>query len=134
MKHISQRQKGMTALGIFLMLAVLACFLLFGFTAFPLYNEYFAVKSSMQNVVNLPLEKRKSIKDIRKFFLRNVQVNGVERFDDYNVKDMVTEKKSKDGKQKYINVKYQADNKLFKNIFLTMKVDETLELPGSGSK
>jgi uncharacterized protein DUF4845 len=129
MKHISQRQSGITALGIVLILGVLACFVLFGLTAFPLYNEYISVKTSMESTINLPPAKRKTTKDIRKYFLRNVEINGVERFTDYNIKEMVFVKKSKDGKKKYLNVKYQATNNLFKNIFLMMEVDETMEIP-----
>jgi lipopolysaccharide export LptBFGC system permease protein LptF len=131
MKHISQRQGGMTALGIFLILAMLACFFTFGLTLFPLYNEYINVKSGMNSVLNAPPAKRKTTKDIRKIFLRNVELNNVERFTDQSVKELVTVKKSKDGKKKFLNVKYQATNKLFKNIHVMMDVDETIELTGS---
>ena len=134
MKHISQRQGGMTALGIFLILAMLACFVLFGLTLFPLYNEYLSVKSSMQGVINQPPAKRKTIKDIRKIFLKNAEINNVSRFTDDTVKELVTLKKSKDGTKKYLNVKYQSKNNLFKNIYLMMDVDETIELTGGGSK
>jgi uncharacterized protein DUF4845 len=134
MKHISQRQGGMTALGIFLILVMVGCFVLFGLTAFPLYNEYGIVQSSMQSTIDLPAKKRSSAKDIRKYFLRNVELNSVETFTDYNIKEMVTVKKSKDGKKKYLNVKYDKSNNLFKNIYLTMKIDETLEIPGGKSK
>lgn len=131
MKQIAHRQKGMTAIGIFLILAMLACFFAFGLAIFPLYNEYINVKSGMQSVLNQPPEKRKSIKQMRKIFLRNVELNNVERFTDTTVKELVTLKKSKDGKKKYLNVKYQSTNKLFKNIYVMMDVDETLEMTGS---
>jgi cytochrome c oxidase assembly protein Cox11 len=130
MKYISQRQKGMTVLGIFIILGMLACFFAFGLAMFPLYNEYVSVKSGMQAVLNQPPAKRKKTKDIRKIFLRNVELNNVTRFTDVTVKKLVTVKKSKDGKKKFLNVKYQATNKLFKNIFLMMDVDETVELTG----
>lgn len=130
MKHISQRQKGMTALGIFIILGMVACFFAFGLTVFPLYNEYASVKSGMESVLNQPPEKRKTSKQIRSIFLRNVELNNVERFTDITVKKLVTIKKSKDGKKKFLNVKYQATNKLFKNIFIMMDVDETEELTG----
>ena len=132
MKHLSKHQKGITAIGVMLMLGILACFVLFGLTAFPLYNEYFAVKKSMESVINRPAKERKTAKDVRKIFLRNVELNNVERFTDQTVKELVTIKKSKDGKKKYMNVKYQASNKLFKNMFLMMDVDETIELPPGG--
>lgn len=131
MKYVSKRQKGMTAIGIMVILAMLACFFAFGLALFPLYNEYISVKSGMQSVLNQPPADRKSIKQMRKIFQRNVELNNVERFTDKTVKELVTLKKSKDGKKKYLNVKYQATNKLFKNIHVMMDVDETLEMTGS---
>ncbi len=130
MKNILKRQRGMTAIGIMLILAMLGCFLLFGLRVFPLYNEYLTVKSAMESVINQPPAKRKTTKDIRKIFLRNAELNNVERFTDQSVKELVTVKKSKDGKKKYINVKYTASNKLFQNIHVMIDVDETLEIPG----
>jgi len=128
MKHISQRQGGMTALGIFIIIAMVACFFKFGLTLFPLYNEYTAVKSGMQSVLNRPLDKRKTVKQIRKIFLRSVELNNVERFTDQSVKELVTVTKSKSGKKKFLNVKYQATNKLFQNIHIMMDVEEVIEL------
>jgi uncharacterized membrane protein len=130
MKHISQRQDGMTALGIFLILGMIACFVVFGLRAFPLYNEYITVKSAMESVVNTAPDKRKTTKLVRTKFLRTVELNNVERFTDVTVKKLVNVQKSKDGKKKFLNVKYQASNKLFKNLFLMMDVDETVELTG----
>lgn len=118
-------------MGIFIIMAMLACFVLFALTAFPLYNEYFAVKKSMQSVINQDPKLRTTTKEIRKIFLRNVELNNVQRFTDKTVKELVNVQKSKDGKKRYLNVKYQSSNKLFKNIFLMMDVDETLELTGS---
>lgn len=134
MKHIAYRQRGMTLIGIFLMLGVLACFVLFGLTAFPLYNEYFTVKSAMQSVMNRPPDSRKTIKQMRKIFLRNAELNNVERFTDDTVKELVTLQKTKDGKKKYLNVKYQAKNNLFQNVYLMMEVDESLEITGRAAQ
>lgn len=134
MKHVSQRQKGMTVLGICIILGMLACFFIFGLALFPLYSEYTAVKSSMQSVVNQPPEKRKTIKDIRKLFLKSTDLNSAYFFTDANVKEYVNLKKSKDGKTKYLNVKYQNSKKLFKNVHVMMDVDETIELTGSTPK
>jgi len=130
MKHISQRQGGMTALGIFIIVAMIACFVTFGLRLFPIYNEYTLVKAAMESVLKQPPAKRKTAKDVRKIFLRNVEINGVEKFTDFNIKEFVNVKKSKNGKKKYLHVKYQSSNKLVKNIHLMMDVDETIELTG----
>jgi uncharacterized protein DUF4845 len=134
MKHIAQRQKGMTVLGIFMILGMLACFFAFGLALFPLYNEHVSVKSGLQAVLNQPPAKRKTVKQIRSIFLRNVELNNVTRFTDVTIKKLVTIKKSKDGKKKFLNVKFQSTNKLFKNIHVMMDVDETVELTGSTPK
>ena len=130
MKHISQRQRGMTALGILIILAMVACFFVFGLALFPLYNEYTGVKSSMTSVLNQPAERRKSIKAMRKLFIKAADLNSLYFFTDQNIKEYVTLKKSKDGKKKFLNVKYQNSKKLFKNVYVMMDVDETLEIPG----
>jgi len=123
MKHISQRQGGMTALGIFLILVMLAMFLAFGMKIFPLYNEYIGVKNTMQGVLNQPYERRKSVKSIRKLFANQAQINSLWTFDPPYVKEHVFVKKDK--KKRYLNVKYTHSNNLFKNIFLTIEVDES---------
>ncbi len=134
MKHISQRQDGMTGLGIFLILVVIACFVTFGLRIFPLYNEHLGVKSAMESIINQPPAKRKTIKDIRRLFLKAANVNSLYYFNDQNVKDHVNMKKSKDGKTKYLHVKFQNTNNLFKNIFLMVDTDETMELTSGKSK
>ena len=134
MTHSLKRQKGMTAIGIFLMLGILACFVTFGLRLFPIYNEYLGVKSSMQSVLNQPAAKRKTIKDIRKLFLKSTGLNSVYYFTDANVKDHVNLKKSKDGKKKYLHVQYENSNRLFQNVYLTVKTDETMEIPDGNSK
>ena len=134
MKHVSQRQKGMTVLGICIILGMLACFVIFGLALFPLYTEYTAAKSSMVSVLNQPPENRKTIKDIRKLFLKSTDLNSAYFFTNANVADIVNVQKSKDGKQKFLNVKYQNSKKLFKNVHVMMDVNETMEIPGSAEK
>lgn len=129
MKHISQRQKGMTALGILIILGMVATFFVFGLALFPLYNEYVSVRTSMKSVLNQPAERRKTTKQIRKLFSKAADLNSVYFFTDTVVKEAVNVKKSKDGKTKYLNVKYQNSKKLFKNIYVMIDVDETMEIP-----
>ena len=109
---------------------MLGCFLLFGLTAFPLYNEYITVQTGMKSVLSRTPSDRKTTIQVRSVFLKNMYMNNVERFNDSTVKEFVNIKKSKNGKKKYLNVKYQASNKLFDNIYIMMDVDETIELTG----
>lgn len=129
MKHISQRQGGMTALGIFLILAMIGCFFAFGIKAFPLFNEHMGIKSTMQSVLNQPYERRKTTKMLRELFVKNAKINGLYQFDNINIKKYLKVKKSKDG-NKYMNFTYENTNPLFMNFSLLIEVDETMEIPG----
>ena len=131
MKNPAKYQRGMSPLTIFLILAALACFLTFIFTIFPLYNESINVKNSMESVLSQPPAKRQTVKDVRRIFLRNAGINNLQRFDGNSVEEMVNIRKEKDTGKTYLHVKYRAENKLFKNIYLMLDFDETLELTGS---
>lgn len=131
MKNPAKYQRGMSPLTIFLILAALACFLTFIFTIFPLYNESLNVKNSMESVLSQPPAKRQTVKDVRRIFLRNAGINNLQRFDGNSVQEMVNIRQQKDTGKTYLHVKYRAENKLFKNIYLMLDFDETLELTGS---
>ena len=134
MKNPAKYQRGMSPLTIFLILAALACFLTFIFTIFPLYNESLNVKNSMESVLSQPPAKRQTVKDVRRIFLRNAGINNLQRFDSNAVEEMVNLRQQKDTGKTYLHVKYRAENKLFKNIYLMLDFDETLELTGSVSQ
>lgn len=131
MKHLYRRQRGMSPISIFLILVMLGCFLAFIFTIFPLYNESVTVKGAMEAVLSQPPANRQTVKDIRRIFLRNAEINNIERFNDNSVRELVNVRQEKDTGKRYLHVKYRAENRLFENIYLMMDFDETLELTGS---
>jgi len=128
MRYLSKNQSGMTFLGILMILAMLGCFFLFGLRAFPVYTEYFAMKQSMKAVANQPFSKRPNKSQTRILLLRNLELNSVYKFNEKNIKK-ITKIKKKNGKR-YLLVKYDASNRLFSNLYLSLKVDESIELPG----
>lgn len=131
MKINYNKQKGITLLSTVFVIAVIIAVFLFVVKIYPLYHEYFSVKAAMTSVSNQELIGKRSASDVRKYFLRNIEISGdFPRFTDNSVKKLVKVKRSKKGNKKFINVKYEAENKLFKNIYLHMKVDELVELPG----
>ena len=134
MKNPAKYQRGVSPFTIFLILAVLACFLTFIFTIFPLYSEAMNVKNSMESVLSQPPAKRQTVKDVRRIFLRNAEINNLQRFDNNSVRELVNIRQQKDTGKKYLHVKYRAENKFFKNIYLMLDFDETLELTGSVSQ
>lgn len=132
MNNLSNKQRGIGFLGWTTILGVFACFVLLGLRIFPLYNEKFTVISSMNSVANQPNAAKMSIKDIRKYFLRNMEIANTTRFTDRSVKKLamvVTDKKTK---KRYLHVVYEGRNVLVKDIKLLIEFDHMVELGGSG--
>lgn len=132
MKKLNNRQYGVTFIGVVFILGIIAFFALFALRLFPLYNEKFTVLSSMETVANRPDAVNLSIRDVRKYFLINVQLGNLPRFDDNTVKELVNVQKDKKTNKKYLHVAYQAQNVFFKEIKLALDFDHKIQLGGGG--
>jgi hypothetical protein len=128
MKNLLKHQEGMTFLGILVIFAMLGCFFLFGLRAFPLYTEYFAIKQAMKGVATQPYKSRNSITKIRNLLLKNLDINSVYSFNSKNIKKVTTLKKKKGKRILYFN--NLKSERLFGDLYLTLKTDESIELPG----
>ena len=128
MKNLLKHQEGMTFLGILVIFGMLGCFFLFGLRAFPLYTEHFAIKQAMKGVANQPYKSRNSLPRVRSLLLKNLDVNSVYTFNQKNIKKVATVKKKKGKKILYF--KHTKSEHLFGDLYLTLKTDESIELPG----
>ena len=133
MMKLINKQRGIGFVGWSLILAILACVVLVVLRLFPLYNEKFAVDSAMAAVANRPDALKISQKDARKYFTRNAQIQGVERFNSGNIKDYARIVKGKKGVPRKFNVKFEARNNFFDVIFLVLVYDKSVELTGKAS-
>jgi len=133
MKISRNKQYGIGFLGWSCILAVIAFFVLIILRIYPLYNEKFIVISSMHAVANRPEAAKMPTNDVRKFFLRNMEVSSnTVRFTDDSVKKLVKVTTDKKTKKRYINVAYEGRNIFLKDIFFLLVFDHTVELGGSG--
>ena len=128
MKNLLKHQEGITFLGILVIFAMLGCFFLFGLRAFPLYTEHFAIKQAMKGVAAQPYKSRNSISRIRNLLLKNLDINSVYSFNSKNIKKVTTLKKKKGKRILYFN--NLKSERLFGDLYLTLKTDESIELPG----
>ena len=128
MKNLLKHQEGITFLGILIILGMLGCFFLFGLRAFPLYTEHFAIKQAMKGVAAQPYKSRNSISRIRNLLLKNLDINSVYSFNSKNIKKVTTLKKKKGKRILYFN--NLKSERLFGDLYLTLKTDESIELPG----
>lgn len=131
MKKCLYRQTGITFWGLCFVLFFIGVLVLFTLRAFPLYNEKFQVVSAMNAVADRPDSTELSEGEVRKFFMRNIQVTNIERFTDRNISDHLDVlKPQKRGDPKIMHVQYEARNKLFADLELVMKFDKKLPLRG----
>lgn len=128
MKNLLKHQEGMTFLGILIILGMLGCFFLFGLRAFPLYTEHFAIKQAMKGVAAQPYKSRNSITKVRNLLLKNLDINSVYSFNNKNIKKVTSLKKKKGKRILYFN--NLKSERLFGDLYLTLKTDESIELPG----
>ena len=128
MKNLLKHQEGMSFLGILIIFAMLGCFFLFGLRAFPLYTEYFSIKQAMKGVASQPYKSRGNVRRVRSLLLKNLDINSVYSFNNKNIKK-VTALKKKKGKR-ILNFKHTKSERLFGDLYLTLKIDESIELPG----
>jgi hypothetical protein len=128
MKNLLKHQEGISFLGILVIFAMLGCFFLFGLRAFPLYTEHFAIKQAMKGVATQPYKSRNSIAKVRNLLLKNLDINSVYSFNGKNIKKATTLKKKKGKRILYF--KNLKSERLFGDLYLTLKTDESIELSG----
>lgn len=125
------RQSGITFWGLMFVLVFIGLVVLFTLRAFPLYNEKFQVISAIDSVTSRPDASELSNAEVKKYFLRNVQISNVRRFSSNNIDDYVEIiKPEKRSDPKKIRVRYESRNVLFSDLYLLMNFDVTKPLRG----
>ena len=135
MKNLLTKQRGMTFIGLVLVLGFIAILVLFILRAFPLYYERTQVIAAMQSVANREGSSKFTEREAAKNFLKGIQITNIDRFDDQNVEEYVKVEKSKEkGKPNLLHVKYSATNNLAGGLKLLLDVDETVPLVQQDTK
>ena len=133
MKNMRNKQHGIGFVGWVAILGILAFFVLMTLRIFPLYNEKFTVISAMHSVASQPNAAKLPTKDVRKYFLRNMQISSnTVRFTGKTVKNLVKVVTDKKTKKRYIHVAYEGRNIFLKDISFLIVFDNKVELGGSG--
>lgn len=132
MKNMIKKQRGIGAAGWLTILGLIAFFVLLGLRLFPLYNEKMITVSAMNSVANRPDAAKLSKKDVVKYFLRNVQVGGSQRFDDAYAKDHVKiVKPKKRGEPRMLVVDFEARSEFFQDVQFVLEFNRSLPLRGN---
>jgi len=116
-------------------MAIIATYVLFVLSAFPLYNEYFGLQTIMQGVAAQPKAKVKNDREIIRAFVKRADINNLNRFGETELrenKERVVVDTDRKTNKKTLIVTYQAANKLFSNLNLMLNVKEAIPL-GEGA-
>jgi hypothetical protein len=131
MNRSLDKQTGLTFWSMCFVLVFLGIVVLFVIRAFPLYNMKFQVTAAMNSVTSRPDATELSERDVRDYFLRNLQVTNIQRFNNKNVHKFVEVIKPKDQRMpKLMHVHFETRNKLFGDLSLVMNFDEKKPLRG----
>lgn len=116
-------QRGMTGIGWMMVIALIAFFSLIGMRLFPLYTEFFSVKTSMESLKNQPDVAFQSKANIMGLLLRRFDINDVERA---THKDVDIDVKGHGLVE--VSIAYEARSKIAGNVDVIVNFEHVVEL------
>ncbi|MGY1459129.1 MULTISPECIES: DUF4845 domain-containing protein [unclassified Luteimonas] len=120
-------QRGITLLGFIIVLAVVGLFAYVGMKLFPMYSEYYSVRSAMKGLANEPGIANTEPRKIQDLFFRRLYISYSE-----NVKpEHVKIKRVGAGWQ--MDVKYEVRKPLIGNLDVVGKFESTQMLTRTGA-
>ena len=116
------KQRGVTALGWMVILALIGFFVFIGLKLFPIFAENFSVTSSLKSLKEEPQVTKKTKAQINTLVARRFQINNVKNAGKKNI--TITKKSG----VLTVNCKYSVTTKLFGPLSLIADFDETVEV------
>lgn len=121
MHHKSQ--KGMTAIGWLLVLAVVVIFALVGIKLIPVYIDGYKIASSMESLTNDRDIIGKNPAEIKRSLLKRLDINMIY---DIKAEDISIER---DGNGYSVEIDYEPRVPLFGNLYFVVDFDKTVVVP-----
>ena len=120
------KQQGASMLFIGFILVILALIGKFAFSVVPFYEEYAAISRSVNQLSDKPNARTMTGTNLKSSLLNILYINSVRTVKDANFKEHFYLKKTGSGRD--VIIKYQREALFFKNIYLTVKFEETVTL------
>lgn len=125
--HRPNNQKGMTAIGWLLVIAIFGIFVVVGLKLIPVYFETYKIGAAMESLVKDPKAMGKSPREIKSLLLKRLDVNMI-----YDIKgDDVVITQTPNGIS--VEIDYEPRVQLFGNLYFVVVYDKTVIVPSSGS-
>ncbi|MBI1421914.1 MAG: DUF4845 domain-containing protein [Gammaproteobacteria bacterium] len=121
------KQKGMTAIGWLLVIAVVAIFALAALKLIPVYIDTYKISDSMNSLVTDPEAHNKSAVELRRMLLKRLDINMI-----YDIKaDDIGINRSSKGYN--VEIDYEPRIQLVGNLYFVVVFDKTVEVPSNAS-
>ncbi len=120
------KQRGMTFLGLLIILGLIGFFAVVILKMTPLYLENSTVNSALDDLVQDAGIGKKGAKAIRKKIDRNFYINDVKNI---SAKEDIAIEKSKEKKVWNVSANYEARTSLFGNVGIFIEFQKTVEVP-----
>ena len=116
------RQRGMTVIGMLLLIVVIAFVALIGMKVVPMYIQYFSIKSTIENVRKEPLLAQMTTSDIQNAIQKRFDIGYV---DNISARDL---KIRNERSGRVLDLIYQDERSLFYGLYVLLKVNESIPL------
>ena len=116
------RQRGITVIGMLLLIIVLAFAALIAMKVVPMYIQYYTIKSTIESIRKEPLVAQMSVTDIQNAIQKRFDIGYVENITARNLKIR------QDRGGRVLDLVYDDERELFYGLHVVLKVNEAIPL------
>ena len=116
------RQRGITVIGMLLLIIVLAFAALVAMKVIPMYTQYYTVKSTIESIRKEPQVAQMSVTDIHNAIQKRFDIGYVENVTARNLKIR------QDRGGRVLDLAYEDERELFYGLHVVLKVNEAIPL------
>jgi len=120
----NSEQRGMTVIGMLLMIVVIGFMLLIAMKVIPMYIEYYTIKSTVEGIRKEPQLAQMSATDIQNSLQKRFDIGYVERLKARDLKI----RNDAESRGRVIELVYDDERELFYKLFVVLRIDETIPL------
>lgn len=121
------QQRGMSNMALAAIVGVIGFFVWITFKVMPFYIDNAKVANALENIKSQPQAASKGNDEIRSELLKRLSVDGVSRISIENFKEYTKFERTGEGFK--MTMAYQDEAPLFKNLYLLVKFEKTIEVP-----
>ena len=118
----ADRQRGMTVIGMLLLIVAIAFVALVGMKVIPMYIQYYSIKSTIESIRKEPQLAQMSAIDIQNAIQKRFDIGYVNNI---NARDL---KIRNERNGRVIDLVYNDERELFYKLFVVLKANEAIPL------